>query len=233
VNGHLEFYDMTKILKRETIYDGVEILTFSGSIGINVSGGADSALLLYFTLLNQKEVVHVTTLGNNQRYRRNVKIASRVLEKCIQMSENSNVVHHIHNADIQTGLVLDNMIKMYYDNGTINAVTGAITANPPKEISDTFIYETTESHERCPETIREVYTRGYNNEIIGYSPFTNINKKVIAEIYKKYNLMELFELTRSCEFDPTKNNGVMVDPGMGHCGKCWWCEERKWAFGRL
>lgn len=59
-------------------------------------------------------------------------------------------------------------------------------------------------------------------------PFADKDKKVVAELYNKYNLTDtLFALTRSCEsfeFDETFSE---------HCGKCWWCKERKWAFGKL
>lgn len=56
-----------------------------------------------------------------------------------------------------------------------------------------------------------------------YTPFHRIDKKVIAGMYEELNLLEtLFPLTRSCE-----NNNLLE----GHCGECWWCEERLWAFG--
>jgi 7-cyano-7-deazaguanine synthase in queuosine biosynthesis len=35
---------------------------------------------------------------------------------------------------------------------------------------------------------------------------------------------ELFPFTRSCETDAHTT---------GHCGHCWWCKERLWAFGYL
>jgi len=43
-------------------------------------------------------------------------------------------------------------------------------------------------------------------------------------------LETLFPVTRSCEWN---EHVVGEDPGMEHCGNCWWCHERKWAFGRL
>ena len=54
-------------------------------------------------------------------------------------------------------------------------------------------------------------------------PFTNMNKKEIANMYRKENLHELYKLTISCE---SRN-----DIGPVHCDDCWWCMERKWAFG--
>ena len=57
-----------------------------------------------------------------------------------------------------------------------------------------------------------------------YSPFINLNKKDIASMYADLKIMEVFLASRSCE-DAT-HIGT-------HCGKCWWCDERKWAFGYL
>lgn len=227
---------MVKIIDKIDETDKVSFYTFDGTVGINVSGGADSALLLYFTLLHQPGKIHVMTLGNNQKYRRNVNIAIKVIEKCIQLTNNSNVIHHIHNTDIQTGDKLEKVLKYYYDKDIVNVVMGATTANPPKHITDTFIHPNTEHDERNPEETRDVFYRDWpNDEIIGYQPFINVDKKEIAQIYEKNNLMDLFSITRSCEFNPIDviRNGALVDPGMGHCGRCWWCEERKWAFGRL
>lgn len=59
-----------------------------------------------------------------------------------------------------------------------------------------------------------------------YIPFINKDKKELAEIYKKNNLTDtLFPLTRSC-VEVTNNFDK-------HCGECWWCKERLWAFGKL
>ena len=53
----------------------------------------------------------------------------------------------------------------------------------------------------------------------------NFDKKELAQIYKEYDLLDtLFPVTRSCEGWQNIT---------GHCGKCWWCEERMWGFGKL
>ena len=53
-----------------------------------------------------------------------------------------------------------------------------------------------------------------------------MDKKDIARLYEEEGILDdLFPLTRSCENDDTLDY---------HCGFCWWCDERKWAFnGRL
>lgn len=59
-----------------------------------------------------------------------------------------------------------------------------------------------------------------------YTPFANKDKKELAELYKQYNLLEtLFPLTRSCI--------AVTNNFESHCGECWWCKERMWAFGKL
>ena len=65
------------------------------------------------------------------------------------------------------------------------------------------------------------------------SPWYNVNKKFIAEQYKKFNLLDdLLPLTRSCENRPAKP--VIIDQFETEpCGKCWWCLEKKWAFGHF
>ena len=50
----------------------------------------------------------------------------------------------------------------------------------------------------------------------------SVDKKFLAEIYEQENLMnDLFPNTVSC------TNISKIEP----CKKCYWCEEKKWAFG--
>lgn len=57
-----------------------------------------------------------------------------------------------------------------------------------------------------------------------FTPFINLDKREIAELYKKYNLVEvLLPYTRSCVAETTDFDWI--------CSECWWCKEREWAFG--
>ena len=50
----------------------------------------------------------------------------------------------------------------------------------------------------------------------------------LAELYNQYNITNtLFPLTYSCE-----GSAELTNTHTQHCEKCWWCEERYWAFGR-
>lgn len=220
---------MPKILKSVDLA-GVNLDIYGGSIGVSCSGGADSSILLY-NLMKHKtdDVIHIFTTGNNQRLRRNVEVATKVVEKCIQLTGNSNVEHHISYCEIQSFETLFPKLKTWFDNGTIDILYTGLTENPPTEVSDTFIYPIDQTI-RNPGKIKP--TLQYDGAV--YIPWVNIHKKVIADIYTYSNVMdELYPITRSCEYDPSIDNGDLEDPLLGHCGKCWWCEERNWAFGRL
>ena len=55
------------------------------------------------------------------------------------------------------------------------------------------------------------------------TPYFKFTKRDLAQKYYNYNLHNnLFPLTFSCIVNTEK-----------HCGKCWWCKERLWAFGRI
>lgn len=51
-------------------------------------------------------------------------------------------------------------------------------------------------------------------------PWAKVNKKFIAAQYDKFNLKKLSNITGSC-----------VMNGSSPCKECWWCKERYWAFG--
>lgn len=209
---------------------GVNLDIYSGPVGISCSGGADSSILLYHLMREKLDgKIYIFSTGNNQRSRYNVLCATRVVEKLIQLTGNSNVEHHISYCEIQTREELFPKLEKYFLDNTIKMLYTGITSNPPKEVSDTFKLKITENN-RNPGDKPLLHRDGSI-----YTPWFNVDKRKIAEMYKEANLLEeLFPLTRSCEYDPTSDFFENIeDPKDGHCGSCWWCEERQWAFGRL
>ena len=64
-----------------------------------------------------------------------------------------------------------------------------------------------------------------NGDVLDLSetPYSKLTKRDIALKYYEYGIHnKLFPLTFSC----IVNTDV-------HCGKCWWCQERLWGFGRI
>ena len=75
--------------------------------------------------------------------------------------------------------------------------------------------------------------------VLACHPLTHVQKDWIIGKYKSLNIMDLFNLTRSCEGDnidypeifqgldyKTYKTGMTVP----ECGKCFWCKEREWGL---
>jgi hypothetical protein len=165
--------------------------------------------------------IHVFTLSNNKKGRSNAVIVPTVIEKCIQLTNNINVIHHSWYAEDQTKEDLFDKQHSAIKDGTIKNLFYAVTANPPGDVK--FHSGIGEQELRNPAVTKdEIAFDGYL-----YMPFVNKNKKTISKIYQELNLMDtLFPVTRSCE-------EIGKIEYYGHCGKCWWCEERLWGFDRV
>lgn len=207
------------------IYNDIDINDDNSPVGILFSGGTDSSLLLYFLLKYFKVPIHVFTVAKNETYRVAATTTSKVIERCIQLTGNTNITHV---TSYGTANDLEKLPVLYFKLGLIKSLYFGITANPPKYIGDSFINpESNSQHtERDPEILHDVISSLPTDigplKII--QPFSNINKQDIYEIYKKYNLLDtLFEHTRSCEL-------LGVKDFYDHCGICWWCKEREWGF---
>ena len=202
-----------------------EIPVFDFPVGVLVSGGADSALLLYTLLKKYKTRIHVFTITNKVKSLNNVKAALDVINKCIELTGNENLEHHIYYRNSQQDVDFHTIANLNIHRGLIKKIFIGITANPPAEIENTFGISSGQEDKRDP-TVLKPEIPDHSNFIL---PWINVNKKVIASYYKSENLLDsLFPLTRSCEWIP----GTTEDPGYNHCGHCWWCKERNWAFDR-
>jgi 7-cyano-7-deazaguanine synthase in queuosine biosynthesis len=211
---------------------GVDIEIPDGPIGISVSGGADSVALLYIFLTHfpHKELHVYTAIENTLDFRLAAGPGvSTIIARILQRSQYCNIQHHITQYN-NTGSTFD-PAKIYetafnhIDRGIIRSIFSGVTASPPINIAKEW--------DDDPEMINEMESRLPEQDLptkMGdiYMPFRNYDKIKIAEIYKTYDLMTwLFPLTFSCEDTSNKLANLV------HCGECWWCNERMWAFGKL
>jgi 7-cyano-7-deazaguanine synthase in queuosine biosynthesis len=187
-----------------------------GNVGISVSGGADSAILLYMLMKYAPGTVHVYTCSSKEKNRVSPHIALDVIGKCIDLTGKQAVEHHTYFVEKQTyqswlNGIIDKPVDIMY--------TG-VTALPPDDVLATFSTQNGLYSKRDPNQVRPLYHPGNI-----YTPFFNLNKQQVCQVYKELGVLDdLYPLTRSCE-DLTLTSG--------HCGQCWWCEERKWGFGKL
>lgn len=62
-----------------------------------------------------------------------------------------------------------------------------------------------------------------------YMPFARSDKRTVFNLYKYYGLLDtLYPITWSCE-----NNDQITKENPEHCGVCYFCLERLYAFGKI
>lgn len=234
-------------------FDGIPIGIYKdGPVGVGVSGGADSAILLYILMSNIQHTIHIYNMWTTRRNNVFGKHVDAVIDTCSRLTGNTNyVVHKIRSEPDESIEFYFNMLTSALDSHEVDMVYLGITSFPPKEIYLQFASQQPEWHndfrssniqhplfglnvpldnaedfgESCPLTIDGEPTDSLTLDTRVYIPLFNHNKKDIAKLYKLTDVEQsLLPITRSCEND---------DHSESHCGKCWWCDERIWAFGNL
>jgi len=206
-----------------------------GPIGVGISGGADSAILLYILMCNTNQPVHIYNMWSSSRKYSFAKSVKSVIETCSKLTGNTNYVEHLFQVEPRETIELYcNQLNSALNKKEIDMFYMGLTAFPPKEVYMKFDEQQQDWHNkfRDPDVEHPLFglTIEESTDMISnidkvYSPFRNYNKKDIAKLYKALDLeTTLFPITRSCEND----NHIE-----SHCGKCWWCQERLWAFGKL
>lgn len=206
-------------------------LESKNTYGVWLSGGADSSILTYLLL---KHIIE-----NDLPYK---------LQPVSVRKYDNNMDHHLKVAQwlrdyFSTDILLpvDDNLK---DTGTFSEInqrnilenkysyifSGITSAPPNNEFTDDWDHVLELENIRGEHAKKLLVFSGVieqNSKLYEFGdirPFYNLNKKNIAELYEKYNLTStLFPVTNSC-----------VAPVNGkHCSNCWFCNERKWAFGRI
>lgn len=179
------------------------------------SGGADSSLLLYYLLKSGKPVDVYTTAAKDPHMKKRVaQLAIDVSLRCMEITNNYQVNHIISYSNKRNERDLKENVLPFFVSGHLDSIWTGITADPPE---NEMILPSHETDDRDPNV-----TRSTNPNPWVHTPFTNHDKKWIAERYKEEGLLEtLFPITNSC--DDSRDNAI-------HCGECWWCEEREWGF---
>tara|TARA_B100000424_G_C22937118_1_gene498622 strand:+ start:963 stop:1712 length:750 start_codon:yes stop_codon:yes gene_type:complete len=99
-----------------------------------------------------------------------------------------------------------------------------ITANPPIEVQEKLGFIDVAEPRRNLVYDEFDWKKSGN---LHYTPFINVDKRFVAELYKQYDLLDdLFPLTRSC-IGFEKETDYFTRP----CEECFWCHEKMWAFG--
>lgn len=209
-------------------------------IAVNCSGGADSGILLYMTAHflktnNRTDAkLHVLTCANDKKHRWNARKAADIINYTISnLNWNQFGIHYTYYRDKQKVEYFHEIEYDLIDNNKIDTIISGITANPKVDAAvvedingDMIDIKLTELAKRTLSEPAPVWNKG-----IWYNPFKNVDKRFVAAMYNQFGVDDLIDLTRSCEGHPADPN--VFDPKFENepCGECWWCLERKWAFG--
>jgi 7-cyano-7-deazaguanine synthase in queuosine biosynthesis len=205
-------------------------------IGVMTSGGADSSLLVALLMKYHRYPIHVISVAHNTTSYTEPRHALKVLTHCVGKFERRDVSFYSHYVDDKKPW---NVVPHEYVDQRVEYLYWGFTKQPPEgaftEFDDTNVAATNGFDDGITKPLEWESPRAThvlfgdkmleepgNYKII--TPFINVNKKTIAELYRQEDLEEIYPMTRSCESLTLKE---------GHCGKCWWCKEREWAFGYI
>lgn len=230
----------------QTVDLDLDYINAAGKVGVSLSGGADSALLLYLVAKYCPDVAITPYCAHDSLSPKNLWAAEEILYLIKQKLPNSNIgelysfyidcedpewiekVKDIPNPDGIKGAGWVKIHIMSYETKKIpvNLHINGLTANPPREVAEEWGFL-----EKCEE---RRFTRGAPGSIETkngkfYKPFVNIDKKWVAGMYHECGLMEdIYPLTISC-VGSSRSTDYFSKP----CGKCFWCFEKQWSFGSM
>jgi hypothetical protein len=186
----------------------IDIPTDCTKIHILLSGGMDSAILLY--LLSKENILSG----------RNLPI------KCYTMSPNKSL------------LVTNRVLKWFNDRDIfVKHQRFGKRGYIIKFVVDTILLlERGYVYTGCNKVLVDEFTptvyiegdtppaRGSAHSEYHIRPFIDMDKSQIMDIYIKENILDLLKLTNSC--------GALIG-GKTQCGGCYFCMERAWAAKKL
>lgn len=192
-----------KTLDKEVVLELPEY----GSIHIMVSGGMDSALLLYMIakLSNGLHDISTYTVAKTDG-------AWFHSKNIIDWAQHRfpNIIRHI--AVGNPGLEHDMQVRSGYIEAIAKHKAPVLylgeNQNPPAEFLMGGLYPN-----RMPPGTKHPYL---------VTPFLHLYKSHIAELCKQLDLDDLIELTHTC-------TALMV----GRCNECFACTERAWGFSQI
>jgi len=211
----------------------------NNKLGIHLSGGIDSSLLLWMicklaTDINNFDLTiypchardlcekNANTLLNVQKI---IDVISKQFPKIHIQKINVGIFHSFTNCKKEKwAKSIENKLRNEYG---VDLIIDARNMNLSEERAiqygmdiNSYSWTTQRDYKRDPEKILTGVDTFENVEEI--SPFFNIDKLGIKELYDRYGLMDtIFPLTFSCieKIKPVP------------CKKCHWCIEKKAVFG--
>jgi 7-cyano-7-deazaguanine synthase in queuosine biosynthesis len=211
---------MLKIHKKITL----NLPAFTNNIIVSMSGGSDSTLLTYLIAKHLKDskikktITPLIFLPKNHTNHFLNKKSDDILKQITKLTKFKfckKIIKYLkHKFELSS-----NDFNSFKQTDFI--VLGA-TKNPNVKFKD--------NENRDKKRDNEKYMIDNDGTKIDkkFIPLYHLNKKDIALIYKENNLLKtLLPYTYSCINENQEQTNQYKKP----CKKCWWCEEKNWAFG--
>lgn len=230
-------------------------------IGINLSGGADSAMLTVLLckiisshLLNTKiDIITYQRCWQTRPWQGYISI--QVFNKIKEMYPNiiqnryttyippeleHGVIGPIINGRSGDQIIVGSFNKFAAWEYNLDAVFNATSKNPDDSREDRM--KNRDKDAECGK-LHDVWVYADKLNTVFAHPFKFVKKDWIVAQYHMHNILDLYQTTRSCEGDIAYNHAVAdvckdfteYSDGMHIpiCNECWWCEERAWAESQV
>ena len=220
------------------------------SIAISLSGGADSAMLAYLlcSLAPKDFTVHIishTRMWKTKPWQQHdSKNVYTWLIKCfpnIKFFRHTNFIP----PEMEWGSVGPTMTDEYgkfvsgdnieqrayaeyvCHNESVDAYYNAVTRNPCN-----VDFEGMPTRDIDPNEANQHLTLMIHMGRWAIHPFRFVEKSWIVKQYIRLEVMDLFDITRSCEgeFKGIDYTTYTIGQLVPVCGECFWCKEREWAI---
>lgn len=221
-------------------------------IAISISGGADSAILFHIILpeLEKRNLNWKIVTGADSARPWTGPAAKKIIKMVCDHYAVKLPKHKVYGYDTtkisEADAQCQGIGQCVIDN-EFNYLISGTTALPgpnfqeqipgwPIERRDTVIFEEHDiyilpNNQVCNWSNIDAGSPS-GKKLLQYRPLANVNKKWIAEEYKKLIAQHpvygdlLFNTTISCTSYADATNNFEKP-----CTYCWWCQEKKWAFG--
>lgn len=256
INNRLYERSAIPLIKTNVSFLDIPINPNWNNIGINLSGGADSALLTYLicSIIKENELstkIHIITMircWDTRPWQEDISI--KVFDALKNMFPDIIVDRHEGfivpefegkgSGNIFKGVGGDVITGNSYNNyfafrKNLDAIYNAVSMN-----HDTNVKSRVARRDRSAEQGHISDLMSKNNKYSFYimTPFRFVKKDWIVAQYHIHNILDLYNITRSCEGDITSQNinqkyssihDYNPSDSIPTCGKCFWCNERNWA----
>lgn len=230
-------------------------------IGVNLSGGADSAMLAVLLckiisshLLNTKiDIITYQRCWQTRPWQGyiSIQVFNKIKEMYPNIIQNRHttyippelehgVIGPIINGRSGDQIIVGSFNKFAAWEYNLDAVFNATSKNPDDSREDRM--KNRDKDAECGK-LHDVWVYADKLDTVFAHPFKFVKKDWIVAQYHMHNILDLYQTTRSCEGDIAYNHAVSdvckdfteYSDGMHIpiCNECWWCAERAWAESQV